>query len=381
MASPIVVPVVFGMDPLAHDLVTFVGQLARSTYWTMVTGAFGVGALNAAPAVELDGAPPVVSSTADVERWLGSELMSSSIFPSPSDETIYALFLPTTSLPYAGYHADLALPTGAVVSYAIVVSSGAIDDVTSTASHELVEVATNPRPLHEPAWADLDPAHRGWELLESPGGSGADFRVGEIGDLCPVLIQPYGGGVFAPPPPGAPPPMLPPWSLSSISMTGIDHRVQRVWSNRAAAMLQDPCVPFGLTPYFVSAPETPDVVVAVDHAGNPFTTRGVHIPLEENRTIDVHLFSDTPTAPWSVDLWDATDYGAVASTSSARTLEVATFFDRDQGKNSDVLHLTMRPRTHVVGGTHLLVIRSTLPIGPPSMNGAAQTVWPLVVVE
>jgi hypothetical protein len=274
-----------------------------------------------------------------------------------------------------------------------------VDAIAISASHELAEAATDPRPVHAPAFADFDANDRGWELLgESTGASGS--TGGEIADVCPFVTQAgstSGLGVDAPPPNG---------SYGTISVPGIDHPVQRVWSNRAAAGRHDPCVPGGMRPYFNSAPVLSDRVVAVDSAGQSFTTRGVRLPVGHTRTIELDLFSDAPTEPWTVDLTDETTYppgicsGCAVSCGpdpdacaelppppgvvEAGDPEACTpcvlpdprvtySFDRNRGKDGDTIRLTITQNSPVPGGTHVLAITSTI--------GNASNAWPLIAVE
>jgi hypothetical protein len=403
MSSPRVVPVTFMADATAADAVTFIEQLAGSPYWSAVTAEYGVGPLVAAPALQLEETPPAVESQQVVEDWLRSKLMSASGFPQPTDETIYAVFNPNGPIEAPlGFHGAFALPNGSIVSYAVLRTNAPIDTITSNASHELAEAATDPRPSTRPAWSDLDVDHRGWELLGNAGSGFAGRSGGEIGDVCPVLIQPWRYPVNMPPPS-----LLPPWSVPRVSVTGIDHEVQRVWSNRAALEKHDPCVPFGLSPYFNAAAVPPDVVTATDFAGNHFTTRGVHLPVGQTRTIELDLYSDIPTEPWSLAVQDETSYDltcqvsipalpppfpldamapdnmlppppSVPASSSVSPPQcsdptVAISLDKDAGKDGDKIQLTLTQRASALNGTHFLVIANTL--------GEAQTVWPLIVQE
>jgi hypothetical protein len=401
VSSPRVVPVTFTSDASAAAVATFIEQLAGSPYWSVATAEYGVGPLVAAPPVQLDETPPAVESQQVVEEWLRSKLKSASGFPQPTDETIYAVFNPNGPIEGPrGFHGDFALPSGSIVSYAVVRTDVPIDTITSNASHELAEAATDPRASTDAAWSDLDVDHRGWELLANAGSGFAGRSGGEIGDVCQVLIQPWRPALTVPPFPA------PPWSAPRVSVAGIDHEVQRVWSNRAALEKHDPCVPFGMSPYFNAAVVPPDVVTATDFAGNQFTTRGVHLPVGHTRTIELDLYSDVPTEPWSLAVLDQTSYEVTcqvslpalptpfpldamapnnvlpppsvltppsASPSQCTDPTVASSLDRDAGKDGDKIQLTLTQRASAPNGTHFLIITNTL--------GDAETVWPLIVQE
>ena len=51
LASPKVIPIFFGSDPLQGRIEAFLRELASSTYWEAVTKEYGVGSLTIAPSV------------------------------------------------------------------------------------------------------------------------------------------------------------------------------------------------------------------------------------------------------------------------------------------------------------------------------------------
>jgi hypothetical protein len=69
--------------------------------------------------------------------------------------------------------------------------------------------------------------------------------------------------------------------------------------------------------------------------GYDFKTQGVRIPVGQTRTIEVDLFSDAPTADWTVK---ALDY-ASAFDGVAPALELS--FDHATGNNGTKLYLTI----------------------------------------
>ena len=136
-------------------------------------------------------------------------------------------------------------------------------------SHELVEAATDPFPLSNPAFGIEDHADIVWAVIN--GG-------GEVGDMCAFNDDAY----FVP--------------------AGSTYMVQRSWSNAAAKKMQNPCVPYANTaPYFNSFP----ALDMISYTSDKFMTRGLQIPLGQSRTIDVNLYSNAPTkGPWTVTAFD-----------------------------------------------------------------------------
>ena len=68
----------------------------------------------------------------------------------------------------------------------------------------------------------------------------------------------------------------------------------------------------------------------------------MQISIGKSKTVDVQLFSDAPTADWSVSAVDAT-YG----TNQPKQLDFT--WDTQTGNNGDTLHMTI---TRVANGPH-----------------------------
>ena len=102
------------------------------------------------------------------------------------------------------------------------------------------------------------------------------------------------------------------------------------------------------------------------------TSKGITIPVGQEKTIEVDLFSDGDTqGPWTVSAEDvlSTYYSSYGFTPSMKFS-----WDRTQGVNGEKLHLTiMVTAKSSVGGGHAFLIKST--------KGGRSTVWPGLVVE
>lgn len=252
-------------------------------------------------------------------------------FPAPTPDTIYAIFMPqgvtisdaqvgTSCKDYGGYHTETYGNGGTSgVAYAIMPRCkhfsqlSGIDAVTAPTSHELVEAATDPHPVHNPAFAYVDDPHAVWNIQPA----------GELGDMC----------VYEP---------------QSFAYSVGQYAVQRTWSNASAAAGHDPCVPNLNTPYFNAVPDQPDDVVLKQY-GYSAQTRGVKMAVGETRTIDVHLFSDMPRSSWIVQAQDA-----AAATGGSPTLSL--LLDKNIGNNGDVFHLTItRNAAGPIGGSEFML--------------------------
>ncbi|HEY5031013.1 MAG TPA: hypothetical protein VIJ54_00975, partial [Actinomycetes bacterium] len=121
---------------------------------------------------------------------------------------------------------------------------------------------------------------------------------------------------------------------------GSTYMIQRSWSNAAAALVQNPCVPHtNSQPYFNSFPALDTIAYAP--GGTGFTTQGVNIPIGQSKTIAINLFSTAPTGgPWTVRIYDYDQ--AVVGTSKPY---LGLTLDKNTGQNGDTLHLTIAPKT------------------------------------
>jgi hypothetical protein len=409
LTAPEVVPITFQGDPVATKVGPFLSQLAASQYWTNATAEYGVGRLKARPPLQFPDGLSAAFTDDDVQKWLQARIASTASFPQPAAGTIYTLFAPGSIVLSAdtnstGYHSSFKLADGRRAVYAVVSTApsagstdgGTFDQATGTASHEIAEAATNPSPWDAPAFSDLDRDDTAWELLGDYGNG----RVGgEVGDLCTVValeVPPaydISGNTLLSSTANAPGVL--------VDTPGVEGKVQRLWSNRAAAASHDPCQPYGLTPYFNSAPVLDDIVTATDSAGHAFSTRGVRIAVGETRSVEIDLFSDAPTAPWTLAAYDSLgpcgptttvsligppppigeDAGPTEDAPSAPLavpgpappLCLSYSLDSEKGKNGDKVHLTITVNHPLPGGQAMITLQNVL--------GAETTRWPIVVVN
>jgi hypothetical protein len=226
-------------------------------------------------------------------------------WPANTPNTIYSVFLPdgitltmqggTSCTDFDGYHSE----TQGHVIYSLMprcdsMTFPGLQVVTIASSHEFLEAATDPHPFSTPAFNQVDDEHAVWGL--TPGG--------ELGDMCETArgsFQPLVGSFM----------------------------VQRTWSNASAAAGHDPCVPVLATPYVEAATILPDITV------QGTTTPGISIPLDTSKTVEVDLYSDAPTADWTVVAFD------VASKFQTAPAELSFTFDKTTGHDGDKLQLTI----------------------------------------
>jgi len=117
----------------------------------------------------------------------------------------------------------------------------------------------------------------------------------------------------------------------------LPYLVQKVWSNKAAAMSHDPCEPDGASPYFNAAPVLTQAITVDDPNAGTYMTQGVSIPVGKTGVVTLDLFSDAPTSgPIVVSAFD------VASAFLGGPAELSFKFDKTQGDNGDQVQMTIK---------------------------------------
>ena len=336
LAAPKIVPIFFtGDSAIQTQTEQFLAQLATSSYWTATTHEYGVGALTIEPTIVSTDTPP--TSDQMLQDWLKSHLDGTHAdWPVFDPNAIYSVFLPdgvTLSTPFGdscsafgAYHDEVAGANNTKIIYALMPRcQGGVPSLTISSSHEFIEAVTDPHPETDPGYQLVDTNHIVWEF--APGG--------EVGDMCEFVGE------------------------AAQQLVGTFY-VQRTWSNLSAAAGHDPCVPVLSTPYASAAPMLTDDASFDDGTGTPKTTKSVKIPVGMTKTIDIALYSDAPTADWTVKAIDAAQlYGSPK--------ELSFTWDKTTGNNGDVLHLTITRVSAGMGGSEFLI--SSRP------SGVSDSIW------
>jgi hypothetical protein len=354
LTKPRVVTVTWASDSQAPTLQAFDEAIGASSYWTSVTGEYGVGPIENVN-VAVTTAPPAQWDDTQIDAWVKQQAQSgSSGWPAPDGETVYVVYLPAsvqlTSMgqaacqAYSGYHTDLG--TNPDIAYALVPEGcyqgtgyTLIDNATSSAAHEIVESAVDPFSNQSPAWIGFDQDHLAWELWME--------WQDEVADACEFSNYAY------------------------FTETGnLPYLVARVWSNASAKAGHDPCVPLVSGAYFDVAPQgLEDVAVqAVGADGmtvQPFTSKGWRISPGSSRAVKVGFFSDAPKGAWSVTVAEGD-----CCTQPAGLLDISP--KTLTGKNGDVGEVTITVKKAPATGT-------AIPLSFTSGDGTLQHVRPALV--
>ena len=197
---------------------------------------------------------------------------------------------------------------------------------TMALSHEMVELVTDPQPFTGYGLAD---EHKAWMY----------YSGREAGDLCEFLVDA----------------LVQPEDLGRAY-------VQRMWSNKAAALGHEPCVPAAGVVAFGAFADARDVV----HGWN-----AIKVP-KAGRTIQVRLYADGPMASFKVT---AIDRMAMFGGKPELKATFANGKDTIAGKAGDLVDLTITP---VKPGT-LEDGTSVLFLDAFSDDGKSEHLWPLLI--
>ena len=333
LAAPIVQPIFFASatDTDTEPYVeAFLPALASSTYWPTVAAEYGVGPMTIMPSIVSTDAVPLTD--ADLQTYLVGQLDGAHAGWPAADtvSTIYMVMLPTgtayssacTTGGFAGYHSEHSKGMTTGFSFAVIANCGgdggsasALDEVTVTISHELVEASTDPKPASAPAFQTTDAAHIAWSHE-----AGA-----ELADMCE-------------------------WTPSMQQRLVGNYLVQRIWSNAAATAGHDPCVPALGGPYYNSVPELGSVMLT---AGNQtILTMGDSIAVGSSKEIVFDLFSDAPSDDWDISVVDAAALFGAPATLSVQYGRVSS------GHNGQAIGILVRRETTAPKGGSLLFVEN-----------------------
>jgi hypothetical protein len=367
LIAPQVVTVTFAGDSNADALEAFDDDIVASSWWTTVTAGFCdqtgncIGKGSSGGHVRIPTAPATsysdstVGTTSSLQMFILDQLKQG-VFPANTPNTLYLLYLPgstmitltessgqsvTTCTQFSGYHNMITPGEPAPISYAVIqecpppVGSPLtpFEVLTSTASHEILEGATDPIPTAQPRGYALDPT----DPVSLPW---AIFAGAEAGDLC---VDPMALG------------------QDETRVDGYD--AQRIWSNANAAKGLDPCIPLpDRDVYFSVAPEGANGFLVLRVGGTA--------------TFDADAFSTAATGPWTLT---GVDWATKMHLLKAPLL---SFFFNGQAsatvQNGDKVSVTVTLNADPSQlGSAVGVFLSTT--GPANAPTAAHT-WPILVV-
>lgn len=336
LRHPRIVTITFAGDDadMVRRLDAFGARIARSDWWRAVTEDLCtpdgdcVGEGRDGRSVVLAERLPANVEPAAITALLERALVAGTL-GTIDDDTLLLVYLPSgvalsdergarfCADGPRGFHRALRLPSK-MIPYAVVPRCGDLDDVTATASHEILEATTDP-----------DPSRRGFAFAGGSEIAGFTAAGVEPVDPCGLLTR------------------------NAHRVREGELTVQRAWSNAAAARGTEPCVPADpqAPPYLALLPERPAVRLR---------TPG------ERAVVELAAVAADPAAePWTVS---TVELGTAPGEPSA----VEAILDRTEVANGDTLKLTVTAREGADRDRHV--------IGLVSRRGETTFVWPLLVV-
>jgi hypothetical protein len=342
LTAPVIVTVTYPGDLNADSYETFGDKLGETSYWKSIVSEYGVGPTTSGAAnhVRETTTLPASMTDSDLATYIADHVENHAKYgwPTPTDQSIYTLYIPsTTSVSLqgneactsgiGGYHSSVSA-AGLDVAYAIVLQckygSKATTPRTVTASHELAEASTDPHPqTGDPGYYGVDDDHIAWDL----------FMQGNVenGDLCEIYRESRYSDTVDP---------------------GFAYNMQRCWSNASAKAGHNPCVPAPTTaPYYnVTALETEKVTMNATSLGGSsrLASKGFKIALSDTRVFQVGIWSEAKTGSLTIRGSEGNPFGA------ATTKRLSISLDRTSGVNGEKVNVTVRVNS--VGTTKASVV-------------------------
>jgi hypothetical protein len=346
MVAPKIVTVTWPGDKAADKFEAFGDHIGGTQYWKAITEEYGIGPATSGPEnhVRVTETAPARMTVDEVDAYVVERVtnLATSKWPAPTDDTIYIMYLsPSTTLDYngsnacfqiGGYHTSTDVG-GREVSYAVIpycrgFGGGYFDSMTSAASHELGEAATDPQPRYSAGYNGFDLNHLAWEMFQQ--------FLSENGDACALYQD----------------------SFYHTEEPDFSYQVQRQWSNKNAAAAHDPCAPALDEPYFTVVPQALEsITVNLASVGGSTKTRakGYAIPVGETRTFTVGYISDAKTERWTIDALEGNPIYGGAGGSELLDIHVVG----NTGKNGELGYVTVKVLAAGKTKSELLTIIST----------------------
>jgi hypothetical protein len=344
IANPRLVTIAASNDLLAPSLFNFTDQLVAGPWWPAAASEYGIG--RPTGSIHALGPPIYANPTeGDMKSYI-QDLITRDPELAPDGSTIYMFYLPdgivamedkvypaapnTNCRFYAGYHERItaAGDNWALAQRCFVATSSTdqLDTLTVTASHEIIEAATDPGldgyrlPMTSTRapWVDSVWAHYYGGPVES-------------GDLC---------------------------QYTQVRIDGYLH--QRNWSNQAARAGGDPCAPAIKEPYYSTSVPKDWYPLAQGET--------VHVPItgwSTARTKNDWIISATPTFGYN-------DFQVSLTSSTSTNTLSGTFPTLNNGR---VATLTVRASDRAPSGLAYVVV--AIVSSPVEVASDALHFWPV----
>jgi hypothetical protein len=382
LTSPVVVTITWPGEANASTWEGFGDALGASAFWSATTAQYGVGPTTSGAAnhVRMTQPLPATLSYDELTTLVTDAVGGSGVdggaldpaWPAPvmgsgaNAQTIYSLYIPPTTAvtdpgsganfcayDALGWHGEVTV-NGVNVAFAVTLEcpSMTLDVNEETASHEILEAATDPfaDAAGDPTgYSGFDADHFAWDLYSQ--------GFVELADACQN------------------------WQDSYAEESGsFPYWVQLSWSNAGMAAGHAPCAPAPAGPYhgmtLFPSQESTVTVNASAVGGGTVATKGFKAKLGQPLTFQLGYYSDGPTAPWKItyDFPATIDEGMNGSLGNGKA---TVTIDQTTGQNGDKANVTVTVTAKGDAGFHLMAITWD----PPSSNAFLPHYLPLVIVD
>jgi hypothetical protein len=319
LTAPKIVTVTWMGDPNAATYEAFGDAIGTSDYWKALS-EYGIGAATSGASrhVRIPDAPPTSMTTDLLDSYVAMQVANAATsgWPANDPNTVYMIYLPQQTVldasdPTAGcdaeqgFHDETGMGAVQHIVYAVTIQQCQAGDATivasetQTASHELVEAATDPHTQTDLAYVAFDDDHYAFDQWA--------MQQDEVADAC----ENYD-----------------PRDIYEQT-TAFPYSIQRYWSNASAAAGHNPCVPHPLEPYYNVTP-LDEVPIAINDKSHKLTSKGFEIPVGTTGTVHLGFYSDAPVDDWQMNVFEGDSIDPVT------TKHLAISIDKTSGKNGDV---------------------------------------------
>jgi hypothetical protein len=306
-------------------------MITRSAWWREVTAGYCakpddcIGEGSAAAPVQVEQVLPAEVRDTDIETLL-LRLAKTGQLGAVDEDTLLLVYLPRgvilvdamtryCSGRARALHRSVEID-GARIPFAILPRCGDEAELTGSASHEILEATTNPFP-----------AERGFAFMTGSAQSG--FTAAGVEPVDPCGLTTMDGH----------------WTTESGFV------VQRAWSNAAAALAREPCVPARLErPYVMLVPREPAVRLAREG---------------ESVTLDLDASTAGLAKTWAISAFDLSGHQDHAQ-------YVELLLDKSSIRSGESVRLTITARKKNPAQRSIVALVSTL--------GVHSHMWPLLVM-
>jgi hypothetical protein len=315
-----IVTVTWTSDPNEKALEAFGDAIGTSAYWKQAS-EYGIGDATSVH-VEVSDAPAGAMTEDELDTFVADHVAAApgNGWPENTAQTAYVIYTPASMQITSsgasdcettdGYHDETSTKTIAHIVYAVVLeacheTTDVVAFSTETASHEMIESATDPHTQSDLGWTGFDADHLAWDIWQE--------QQDEIADACEYNTD-----------------------ADYQEAAPFAYGVQRFWSNASAAAGHNPCVRAPTQSYFNTTPlDTEPITVTVSSEKSAATTKGFEISVGSSKTIRYGFYADGTDGPWTLQVVEGDGF------TTPTTPHLKITIDKSSGDNGDIANVTV----------------------------------------